>query len=58
MMRLMNWAYRMPLSHESYSWDFNEMTVIERLDDGTPLLGGRILAAAGWSVCVSIQTRF
>ncbi|MEX2585526.1 MAG: hypothetical protein WD315_03970 [Balneolaceae bacterium] len=40
MMRLMNWAYRMPLSHEAYSWDFNEMTVIERLDDGTPLLGG------------------
>lgn len=40
MMRLMNWAYQMPLSHESYSWDFNEMTVIERLDDGTPLLGG------------------
>lgn len=27
MMRLLNWAYRVPLTHEAYSWNWNDVTV-------------------------------
>lgn len=40
MMTLLNWAYRIPLAHEGYSWDWNEVTVIEMSEGGMPLLGG------------------
>ena len=30
MVRLMNWAYRVPQSPEAYSWDFNKRTIIPK----------------------------
>ena len=38
MMRLLNWAYRIPVSSEPYSWDWNKVTVINRDEDGMPRL--------------------
>lgn len=38
MMRLLNWAYRIPVSSEPYSWDWNKVTVIDRHENGMPRL--------------------
>ena len=38
MMRLLNWAYRIPVSSEEYSWDWNKVTIIKKGKDGIPEL--------------------
>ncbi|MFC1608082.1 hypothetical protein ACFL47_08940 [Candidatus Latescibacterota bacterium] len=38
MMRLLNWSYRIPVTSEAYSWDWNKMTRIEKGERGMPLL--------------------
>ncbi len=42
MMRLLNWAYRVPLRSEAYSWNWNDVTVNPVIDEGTgmPRLNG------------------
>jgi hypothetical protein len=42
MMRLLNWAYRVPLRSEAYSWNWNDVTVSPVIDEGTgmPRLNG------------------
>jgi hypothetical protein len=35
MMRLLNWAYRVPLRSEAYSWNWNDVTVNPVIDEGT-----------------------
>ncbi|MCE5248959.1 hypothetical protein LLG96_01935 [bacterium] len=41
MMRLLNWAYRIPLTSEPYSWDWNKVTIIEKGEKGMPRLQGQ-----------------
>ncbi|MFC1541196.1 hypothetical protein ACFL50_01960 [Candidatus Latescibacterota bacterium] len=38
MMRLLNWAYRIPVSSEEYSWDWNKVTTILEGSGDMPLL--------------------
>ncbi|MFC1539644.1 hypothetical protein ACFL6H_09480 [Candidatus Latescibacterota bacterium] len=38
MMRLLNWAYRIPVSSEEYSWDWNKVTTILESSGDMPLL--------------------
>ncbi|MCD4769211.1 MAG: hypothetical protein K8R35_03475 [Bacteroidales bacterium] len=38
MIRLLNWAYRIPITCEPYSWDWNKVTSIEKGKKGMPLL--------------------
>lgn len=38
MMRLLNWAYRIPLTSDRYSWDWNDVTIIEKGEKGMPRL--------------------
>jgi len=33
MMRLLNWAYRVPITHEAYSWNWNNVTVQTSTED-------------------------
>ena len=42
MMRLLNWAYRVPITHEGYSWNWNDATVtpVVAEDTGMPVLNG------------------
>ncbi|MFA6944391.1 MAG: hypothetical protein WC220_00695, partial [Pedobacter sp.] len=42
MMRLLNWAYRVPLRSEAYSWNWNDVTVSPVIAEGTgmPQLNG------------------
>lgn len=42
MMRLLNWAYRVPITHEVYSWNWNDATVTPVIAEGTgmPRLNG------------------
>lgn len=42
MMRLLNWAYRVPLTSEAYSWNWNDITVTPVIAEGTgmPQLNG------------------
>lgn len=40
MMRLLNWAYKIPLTHEGYSWNWNDVTEIEMHEGGMPLMNG------------------
>lgn len=40
MIRLLNWSYRIPVSREAYSWDWNRVTVIKEDEDGMPRLLG------------------
>lgn len=42
MMRLLNWAYRVPLTSEAYSWNWNNVTVSPVIaeDTGMPQLNG------------------
>ncbi len=42
MMRLLNWAYRVPLTFNSYSWNWNDVTVTPVIAEGTgmPQLNG------------------
>ena len=42
MMRLLNWAYRVPLRSEAYSWNWNDVTVSPVIDEATgmPRLNG------------------
>jgi len=38
MMRLLNWSYRIPVSSDQYSWNWNDITVIEKGEKGMPRL--------------------
>ncbi|MEA3477976.1 MAG: hypothetical protein U9R60_07345 [Bacteroidota bacterium] len=38
MIRLLNWAYRIPITCEPYSWNWNKVTRIEKGEKGMPLL--------------------
>lgn len=42
MMRLLNWAYRVPITHEGYSWNWNDATVTPVIAEGSgmPQLNG------------------
>jgi hypothetical protein len=40
MTRLLNWAYRIPVTSEPYSWDWNKVTLIEKGEKGMPRLQG------------------
>ena len=37
MMRLLNWAYRVPLTLNEYSWNWNDVTVTPMIGEGTGL---------------------
>ncbi len=38
MMRLLNWAYRIPVTANEYSWNWNEVVKLEKGEDGMPRL--------------------
>ena len=38
MMRLLNWAYRIPVTNDAYSWDWNDVVKIEKGEKGMPRL--------------------
>ena len=38
MMRLLNWAYRIPLTSDEYSWNWNDVVKIEKGEKGMPRL--------------------
>ena len=42
MMRLLNWAYRVPLTSNAYSWNWNDVTQTPQIDEATgmPKLNG------------------
>ncbi len=38
MMRLLNWAYRIPVTNDQYSWNWNDVVKIEKGEKGMPRL--------------------
>ena len=38
MMRLLNWAYRIPLTSDQYSWNWNDVPLLIKDEDGMPKL--------------------
>ncbi len=38
MMRLLNWAYRIPVTSDAYSWNWNDVVKIEKGEKGMPRL--------------------
>jgi hypothetical protein len=38
MMRLLNWAYRIPLTSDEYSWNWNDVVKLEKGEKGMPRL--------------------
>jgi hypothetical protein len=38
MMRLLNWAYRIPLTSDQYSWNWNDVVSIQKGEQGMPKL--------------------
>ncbi|MFA6471863.1 MAG: hypothetical protein WCU00_07465 [Candidatus Latescibacterota bacterium] len=38
MMRLLNWAYRIPVASEQYSWNWNDVVSIQKGEQGMPRL--------------------
>ncbi|MDP2981792.1 MAG: hypothetical protein Q8O92_00495 [Candidatus Latescibacter sp.] len=38
MMRLLNWAYRIPVTSNKYSWNWNDVTLLEKGEKGIPRL--------------------
>jgi len=38
MMRLLNWAYRIPLTSDQYSWNWNDVVLLEKGEKGMPRL--------------------
>jgi hypothetical protein len=38
MMRLLNWAYRIPLTSDNYSWNWNDVISIQKGEQGMPRL--------------------
>lgn len=38
MMRLLNWAYRIPVTNDQYSWNWNDVVKLEKGEQGMPRL--------------------
>jgi hypothetical protein len=38
MMRLLNWAYRIPVTSDQYSWNWNDVVLLEKGEKGMPRL--------------------
>jgi hypothetical protein len=36
MMRLLNWAYRIPVTSDKYSWNWNDVTLLQKGEKGMP----------------------